>query len=262
MFDTKTFKQKLSTQWLGHSLIFLEELESTNSYVKKLPSEKISHGLICLADHQTRGRGQYEKSWVSEKGKNLTFTLTFLPGEVGRFHVLTLACAKAILEQIFHTAKIKGALKWPNDVCLENKKVAGLLTETTFSGNKMDRLMVGIGLNVNQEKFPEEIRESATSIKQMTGDNLKREEFLGDLLGRIEYEYRRWLKRDQDQLKEINQNLMGYGKWVHLSINGKTSDEKAKLIGLNENGQLVVLSIDAELETYSYEQIRIITNGD
>ncbi|MDX1585389.1 MAG: biotin--[acetyl-CoA-carboxylase] ligase [Balneolaceae bacterium] len=262
MFNPDIYHQNLSTQWLGHDLLYFEELESTNSHVKKLSSEEISHGLLCLADYQTEGRGQYEKNWVSERGENLTFTLAFLPGQAKRLHVLTLACARAIIRQLEETTGLEGAIKWPNDVCLDGRKVAGLLTETTFSGNKIDRLLVGIGLNVNQDHFPDDIRDSAASIKQLTGKQIERELLMAELMSHIEYEYRRWQKQERDQLRQINQNLIGYGRWVRLSINGRVSDNTAKLIGVNEDGQLVVLTQDAELKTYSFEQIRIITDED
>jgi BirA family biotin operon repressor/biotin-[acetyl-CoA-carboxylase] ligase len=113
-----------------------------------MPADDVEHGMICLTDNQTRGRGQYERKWESENSKNLTFSLVLLPPTSERFHVLTLASALALVEYLDavmhrqHCAHIK----WPNDVLLNDKKVAGFLAETVFTGNKLDRLVIGIFL--------------------------------------------------------------------------------------------------------------------
>ncbi|MDX1585267.1 MAG: biotin--[acetyl-CoA-carboxylase] ligase [Balneolaceae bacterium] len=260
MFDVNTFKNALTTRWLGHEVLYFKELDSTNSYMKKLPGDKIDHGLLCLADSQTEGRGQYNKSWDAAPGKNLTFTLAFKPGESSRFHIVTLVCAKAIIDEIKNRYGLKPYIKWPNDIIVEEKKIAGLLTESTFCGNKVDRLLVGIGLNVNQEEFPSRLKDIAASLKLLTGQMISREELLASLLSRMEYGYGRWHKRDSSLLKEINKNIEGYGRWVTLSINGVEREEPGKLLGINEKGQMTIINPEGEIETFSYEQIRIITD--
>lgn len=260
MFSVNAFRKALSTQWLGHNLLYFEELESTNTHVKRLSRSEISHGLLCLANYQTRGRGQYEKNWESQPGQNLTFTLTFIPTQSSRFHVFTLVCANGIIEEIENQTGFKAAIKWPNDIYVNEKKVGGLLTEATFSGNRIDRLLVGIGLNINQSFFTEDLQDKATSLKLLTGKEQSREHFLANLLSRIEYGYRRWQKRDVTLMKEINQKILGYGQWVRLQINGKIRDEPAKLLGMNEEGQLAVVNQEGEIETFSYEQIRIVAD--
>lgn len=228
--------------------------------MKRLPAEEISHGLLCLTNYQTRGRGQYEKNWESQPGQNLTFTLTFIPGKTGRFHILTLACAKAAIDVIKKVTGMDARIRWPNDVYLNGKKTGGLLTEATFSGNNIDRLLVGIGLNINQENFSPDLSGMATSLKNESGKSHPLEAFLTDLLSHIEYEYGRWHKQDVSQLKEINKKIIGYGEWVTLQVDGKIRDEPAKLLGINEEGQLAVLEEEGEIKTYSYEQIRIISH--
>src|SRR5699024_5737285 len=96
-FDISAFNQNLSTQWLGRSICYFDELESTNTYVKNLPQKEVGQGMICLTDHQIKGRGQYQRIWESEIGENLTFSLVFRPQHNVGFHVLTLACALALV---------------------------------------------------------------------------------------------------------------------------------------------------------------------
>lgn len=217
--------------------------------------------MICLADDQIKGRGQYERSWESESGQNLTFSLAFRPQTTDGFHVLTLACALAIvdcIDELLSDSKV--CIKWPNDVMVNRKKIAGLLTETMFSGNTLDRLIMGIGLNVNQEVFSSEVSGTATSIVIEKGELVEREKLLSDLLSRIEYNYSLWQRRQPDLLKSINRNIIGYGEWVELSVNGRLLEDTFKMLGIDESGQLVVLSEDGELKSFSYEQIRLITD--
>lgn len=260
-FDQSVFRQQLSTQWLGHAFSYFEELDSTNSYLKNVSAEEVTHGMVCLTDNQTKGRGQYERNWESESGRNLTFSLAFHPQTTAGFHVLTLACALAIVNCIDDLLPdFKVCIKWPNDVMINQKKVAGLLTETMFSGNKLDRLIVGIGLNVNQEAFSSEVSDSATSIAIEKGQAVEREKLLSELLSRIEYNYSLWQRRQQDLLKSINRNIIGYGEWVKLNVNGQFLEDPYKMLGIDENGQLVVLGEDGELKSFSYEQIRLVTD--
>jgi len=259
-FDLSLFEKKLTTQWVGQSMCYFEELESTNTYTKKAPAEEVRQGMICLTDNQTRGRGQYERNWESEISKNLTFSLVFKPPTSERFHVLTLACALAMVEYLDHFFQQDCAyIKWPNDVMLNGKKVAGLLTETVFTGNKLDRLVIGIGLNVNQEKFSPKLSDKATSIFiENSGQPVKREELLCELLKRIEYKYNLWQRRQSSLIKSINRKIEGHGQWIGLIVNDTLLDESYKLLGIDETGKLLVLDHDGGIESFSYEQIRLV----
>ena len=260
MFNLEKYYQALNTQWLGHSVNYFEELGSTNTYLKTLPASEISHGQLCLADLQTKGRGQYDRSWETDHGKNLTFTLAFCPQHADYFHILTLACARAAVAEIEDSIGCEANIKWPNDVLIDNKKVAGLLTETVFNGNKLDRLLIGIGLNVNQDQFSSEIVDSAVSLKQLSHHPIDREAFLCRFLSRVEYQYLRWYKHKDELLKNINQKILGYGKWVKFNVNGRDEKAKYKLLGINESGQLTAIDEDGGLKTFSYEQVRLVTD--
>lgn len=260
MFDVDKFKRSLCTQWVAQSLLYFEKIESTNVHLKKLPATEISHGLLCLTDHQIKGRGQYERSWYVSPGKNLTFTLAFTPMSMdgSRFHILTLACARAAVDQIEEVTGLEAHIKWPNDVMINGKKVGGILTETVFNGNHLDRLLVGIGLNINENEFPDEsLKKKAASLRQLTNSIIDREKFLCDFLMRVEYQYGHWHRQNDLMLRNINQKIIGYGQWVKLSINGDELAQKYKLLGINEKGQLTVIDDEGGIETFAYEQIRL-----
>jgi BirA family biotin operon repressor/biotin-[acetyl-CoA-carboxylase] ligase len=152
------------------------------------------------------------------------------------------------------------SLKWPNDVICDGKKIAGLLTEVIHNGNKVDRVIVGIGLNVNQVKFEEELQTTATAMKLISGKEEPREQLLCDILTRIEYNYQRWVNNSVELVKEINPKLQGYGDWVTLEVDGKSSSDKKKFLGMNELGSLQVLNKELGVDTFSYEQIRVLVN--
>lgn len=260
MFNLDKYHHTLNTQWLGHSISYFEELDSTNTYLKSLPADEICHGQLCLTDNQTKGRGQYDRNWETDSGKNLTFTLAFCPKHANRFHILTLACARAAVAEIEESLGCDAFIKWPNDVLIQNKKVAGLLTETVFNGNKLDRLLIGIGLNVNQDRFSSALDSSAISLKQVINKTVDRETFLCKFLSRVEFEYLRWHKQNDELLKNINQKIIGYGQWVKFNVNGHDEKARYKLLGINENGQLTAIDEDGGLKTFSHEQIRLITD--
>ncbi|MEL7835174.1 biotin--[acetyl-CoA-carboxylase] ligase [Fodinibius sp. Rm-B-1B1-1] len=260
-FDKSLFLRELDTQWLGQSIRYFDELASTNTYLKKIPRDEIEQGMICLTNHQTKGRGQYEREWESRNGRNLTFSMAFIPPKAERFHVLTLACALAMVEcfnELLTTSC--AAIKWPNDVLVNDKKTAGILTETVFNGNTFDRLIIGIGLNVNQKNFSAELSGLATSLSLEMEKDLDREQLLATLMQRIEHKYALWQKQGSGLIKSINRNIVGYGQWVGLEIDDELQEDQFKLLGIGEKGQLLMLNREGGIESFSYEQVSLITH--
>lgn len=257
MFDTELFEKHLATSWLGRSFYFFEELPSTNSYAKQLNGESAYHGALVLTDNQTGGRGQYDRKWKAEPGKNLTFSLVFEPQKAERFTLLTLACALAVSEMVNSCAQVETKLKWPNDILCDNKKLCGILTETQFYGNRLERVVVGIGLNVNQIQFDGELTNKATSLCNECGEEFSRERVMADILQKIEYRYRLWNQFNTDLVKQINRALIGFGQWTHLEVNNEKLEEEYKFLGVNEAGSLIALNKDFDIKTFSHEQVRV-----
>ncbi len=177
--------------FVGKNLITLKQVDSTNNYAKLLTanSRPVPDGTVILADTQTGGRGQAGTSWVSEPGLNLTFSVLlecgFLP-PVRQFH-LSMAVSLGIVEalgRLMHRMAPAGgedgnptrlpalAIKWPNDILLDRKKMGGILIENLLAGSRMKSSIVGIGLNINQEDFPG--LPGATSLKLgLSGSGLR-----------------------------------------------------------------------------------------
>lgn len=260
-FDVDLFNHQLQTSWLGHEFIYLEKTDSTNSYLKKIPSPELTHGTVVLADHQVKGRGQYERAWEAEPFKNLTFTIAFRPKVSERLNLLSLAVAYSITLVLGEYVNEQFWLKWPNDILIEGKKVGGLLTECTFNGSNPDRVLTGFGLNVGQTQFSNGIEKKATSLHRLSNRPIPREELLNKLLLGIEHAYQRWYKYDETLKRDISKKIVGYGKWVEVSINGVVPNQKFKFIGVNSNGELMMLNEQLDVNKFVYEQVRIITGS-
>ncbi|HBX65533.1 MAG: biotin--[acetyl-CoA-carboxylase] ligase [Balneola sp.] len=257
MFNPELFEKHVATSWLGRSFYFFKELPSTNSYAKQMDSSAPHHGSLVVADHQTGGRGQYERKWQVEPGQNLTFSLVFEPLKGERFTLLTLACALAVSDVIDAQADISTKLKWPNDILCDGKKLCGILTETQFSGSKVERVVVGIGLNVNQKCFEGELKEKATSLSKESSGSFCREELLAEVVQKIEYYYRLWNQFSPDLVKHINRKMIGFGEWTNLIVNNEELEGEYKFLGVNDAGALLALDKDFDVKTFAYEQVRV-----
>ncbi|MFN1836171.1 biotin--[acetyl-CoA-carboxylase] ligase [Balneola sp. MJW-20] len=255
-FDITSFQNHLRSQWLGHELVYEPELSSTNTCAKSINKGEVCHGTVVITDNQSGGRGQYERAWLSNPAENLTFSMIFEPSKHDALTLLTMACALSIAQMLESECEIMAKLKWPNDVMVGENKIAGLLTETQFNGRNLSRLVVGIGLNVNQLQFGPD-HGNATSCKKESGKSWPREKLLAVLLSRIEYNYMLWQKLSGDLLCSVNQRLVGHGEWVHLIINGELSEERMKLVGVGEDGVLQVIDKAMNVHRYDHEQVRI-----
>lgn len=257
MFNEKAFKESLKTKWLGQSFWCFDELPSTNSYAKFLPQKTTKHGTVVFTDYQTAGRGQRSRSWTSLASENLTFSIVLKPENGDRLMLLTLVIAYAVKEAIQKYLNVSTQLKWPNDILCNERKLCGILTETQFTGSRLDKVIVGIGLNVNQSEFDKELSEKATSLLSLTGKNINREKLLCYLLQEIESCYEKWFYHDSEIIRQVNKSLIGCGEWVRLEIDEKKTEDKYKFIGVNDSGAFMALNPNMDVQTFTHEQVRI-----
>lgn len=256
-FDPDIFEKNLKTDWIGRNFIYQKQLDSTNLFLKKVPSEDLRPGTVLLADYQTHGRGQYEKEWISNRYENLTFTIAVRPTISSKYSLLTLCCALAIADVFEEYTSEKVNLKWPNDLLVSGKKIGGILTEAIFLGNKPDRVLIGAGLNIHQQEFGETAGSDIISLCQITDHHISREKLLCECLKKIEHSYDLWENSDNNQLIQISKRLIGYGEWVNLSVYNKLLPEKYKFIGVSNKGELLMLDEQLDVHKFSYEQVRI-----
>ncbi len=183
----------LNTREIGHALHWLSEVGSTNDVARKLADEGAAHGEVVLAESQTGGRGRRGRSWSSPSGVNVYLSVVLRPElPPARAPELTLLAAVAVCEAI-RGAGVAAVIKWPNDVLVEDRKLAGILTELAADPDRVQWVVLGIGVNVNAEAtdFPEELRAIATSLATERREQVPRVLFTAALLSRLE----EWLDR-------------------------------------------------------------------
>ncbi len=259
-FNEEYFKNRLHTSWIGSEFIHLKEVGSTNSWLKSLPTERFVHGMVVSTDNQTGGRGQHDRHWISEPCKNLTFSVGFRPPGADRLPLLTLATAYAVMGEVQMFTGEKVYLKWPNDIMIKGKKLGGVLTECIFLGSRPDRVIVGIGLNLEQTEFADTLP-NAVSLSSLTAKIPEREKIMAGCLSRIEQSYLQWHKRDTELHQKVSRHLEAFGEWVQLTVNGELKEGRFKFLGINAKGELLVLNEDIDVNTFSHEQIRVITGS-
>ena len=160
------WSEQLSTRWAGRTVDYHESLPSTNSRLKELARQGAPRGTLCLCNDQTAGRGRLQRSWLSQPGDALTFSLLLRPAlPAERLPLCTFAAALAVQEAIRQLCpELSPGVKWPNDIVIGGKKCVGILSELVTGPEGEMGVVMGVGVNVNQRSFPEEICCSATSL--------------------------------------------------------------------------------------------------
>lgn len=183
----------LDTKFIGRKLYYFDSLGSTMDKAWELGLQKAAEGTVVLAETQSKGRGRLARQWLSPKYKGIYFSLILRPKvSLAEASLLTLLAAVSVCEAIEKEAGLSAQIKWPNDILLKHKKLGGILTELNAETDEIRFVVIGIGLNVNNDKAG--LLNTATSLKEQTGACLSRVELLQELLRRIEKNYTGFLK--------------------------------------------------------------------
>ena len=158
---------RLGTVTIGRNVLYYDELDSTNSYAKKLATEGCEDGTVVIAGRQTAGRGRIGRNWYSPQDKGIYMTVVLkpmIPPE--KIQLLTLAASVAAVDAIRCVCDVEAGIKWPNDIILDGKKVCGILTEMNCETDLVNFAAIGIGINFSQKPgdFPDELRDKAVSL--------------------------------------------------------------------------------------------------
>jgi len=172
---------------LGTPLVSVRVTESTNDLALEAGRSGAAHGATFVAEEQTRGRGRRGRLWSSPPGQNLTFSTLLRPKlEPERASSLTLAIGLAVRDVVAARVAAAVGVKWPNDVVVHGRKVAGILVESQLVGGRISALVAGIGLNVSMRELLPEIAEIATSLALLGASDLEREPLLCDVLAELD----------------------------------------------------------------------------
>jgi BirA family biotin operon repressor/biotin-[acetyl-CoA-carboxylase] ligase len=182
------------TKIIGRDIRVFEQTTSTNDVIEKLARDGVREGVVVFAESQTKGRGRLGRKWISPTRKGLWFSILLRPDlRPQETTQLTVASATALRRAIVAQTRLQPEIKWPNDILLGGKKVAGILTELSAEVDKVRHIILGIGIDVNQDadEFPEDLRKTATSLKVETGETLSRAELATAILHELDFDYAR-----------------------------------------------------------------------
>lgn len=188
MFNLEIFDIKLETELIGRNFIYCDEIESTNTELLAGKQQFKKNGTVFLAEKQIAGKGRKGRTWLSAKGLNLTFSILLTKETISELNVnhLNLISSLAVSMAIENLYQLRTELKWPNDVLIDKKKVAGILIETSIKGKNVERVVIGIGINSNQMAFHGEFNLPPTSLKIELKDDIDRENMLAEILNNFE----------------------------------------------------------------------------
>ncbi len=247
MLDCDQVRSKLKTSIFGRSLYCFQVIDSTNSYLLNLAKEGAPEGTVVLSEFQTAGRGRKQRPWLATAGKNLLFSILIRPEvEIDLSQKITLATAIILAETIERyleekqLPKIDIQFKWPNDLMVNGLKLSGILAESILREKKILALVLGIGINLNEKRdeMPEEIRATATSLMELSGQPVERERFLCMFLEQFEKDYERFERTlYREVVDEWKQRCHQFGKKVLLST--PFGQEEGIVRDIDSSGYLV-----------------------
>lgn len=242
----------MSSSYFGHRIIHLESVDSTNNYTAKVfKSEEVQAGAVIMADIQTDGRGQREKTWQSGAFENLTFSLT---ADIKLWKINTLIDLNRLIAIALHSFFTEFALepeiKWPNDIMIKGQKISGILIENFFKEG-MPKSIIGIGININQKEFD---FPRATSLAKLTGRNYNTRELLFKFLKVVNEVFEKTLLLDSTSIhQEFDRRLWKLNQTHNFKLSTNETVEGV-LEGTAESGELLV-QINNEIKTYSNGKI-------
>ena len=245
----------MNNQEIGNQVIKVKSVDSTNNYAAKLLNQtKVPFGTVIMAHYQTNGKGQRNTIWSSNGGENLLMSvlldLSFMPSE--KIFFLSKSIALAIRAAVVDVIGIESHLKWPNDVLIDNKKIAGVLIENQWNNSNIVSSIVGVGLNVNQVDFQESF--SATSLKKITNKNYNLDNILKVLCKKLNKYYNQLASLNFDNIDtEYHQHLVNYNKFCEFEENNILFNAKVK--GVNQQGELMLEFTNGDVKSYELKQI-------
>jgi BirA family biotin operon repressor/biotin-[acetyl-CoA-carboxylase] ligase len=250
-------KERLKTKFLGREILYFPSISSTNSYALMLAANDIPEGTVVIAEEQTKGRGRGERKWHSPPLLGLYLSIILkrkaTKEMAGIYSILSgIAVAEAIGEFI----TIMPDLRWPNDILLGGKKIAGVLIEEA----KEKGLVVGIGVNVNggKDDFPPWLRDEATSFFLESGWVIERNELFLSLMERFEYWYEIFCSYGSQKVLERFEEISSYSRGRKVKLLLKDNPVKGVTAGLFPGGELKVrLSQGEELKVSASELVRL-----
>ena len=248
-------KSCLETKWMAKNLEYYDEIDSTNNRAKALGETGGADGTLFVAETQTAGKGRRGRCWQSPAGSSISMSILLRPVmNPSDAPMLTLVMAYAATKALREKTELDIGIKWPNDLVVSGKKISGILTEMSAEIDYINHVVIGVGINVNQDTFPDDIKETASSLKMELGKRIKRSGLIAAVMKIFEEYYEIFQEtEDLSGLQELY-NSMLVNKDREVKVLEPGNEYKAYAIGINQTGELIVRTPDGkEKEIYAGE---------
>jgi BirA family biotin operon repressor/biotin-[acetyl-CoA-carboxylase] ligase len=234
-------EQRLTTRFLGRRILYFTSTTSTMDVARSEAEAGAPHGTAVLAEEQTKGRGRFDRAWVSPSGQNLYLTLLIRPS-LDRLRPLSIVSPLAVALAVEDTTDLTPLIKWPNDVLINGRKLSGILIESEISGSSVAYALVGIGVNVNFDigQSPE-VADVATSLKRELGREIPREDLLAAFLNRFEQLYEE-APRGDAVLQQWRSRLDTLGREIRVTFRDQVYEGRAE--DVDRDGNLIIAQPD------------------
>ena len=243
---------------IGSKLLFVNNLPSTNNYAASLLKDnELSEGTVIYTNHQSTGRGQGGNKWESEDSKNLLISIVLFPSMIipAEQFFLSMAISLGICDFLDrHTSSV--SIKWPNDIYVNNDKIAGILIENSIMGNLIEHTIAGIGININQAKFLSDAP-NPVSLSNLTAKEYNLSECLNQLVSDLDNRYKSLISGDTAMVKaHYLSRLYRNAQWF------KYQDMKGiftgRIVNVSDTGRLQVEREDGIIDEYAFKEIDFI----
>ena len=250
------------TKFVGQNIHAYKSVKSTNEIASFLAESGEKEGTVIVTEEQTQGKGRLGRRWHSPPKAGIYVSIilkpAFTPDEAPGLAIMT---ALALADTFGELTSGKIQIKWPNDILLNGKKVAGILTELSAEKKKINHVIIGIGINVNhtKEDFPDDLKTVATSLRIINKKKADRVNLLQSFLKAFENEYRKYQKnRLKTSLKKIRKYSSLIGSWIKLNYGNKIIEGLA--VDIDTNGALII-EIEGEKISINSGEVTVIKNN-
>jgi BirA family transcriptional regulator, biotin operon repressor / biotin---[acetyl-CoA-carboxylase] ligase len=233
---------------IGRDIQVFQQTNSTNDVVEKLARDGVAEGVVVFAESQTKGRGRLGRKWISPPEEGLWFSVLLRPKlPPASVTQLTIAAATAVARAIQAQSSLAPQIKWPNDILINSRKVAGILTELSAELDQVRYVVIGIGVDVNVKEFPPELDGIATSLSMEAGRRFLRGEIAAAILAELDADYARIKRGEFAALaEEWEQHCITLGRRVQIHIGDRTVSGRAE--SLDNDGALLLRTDHGHLE--------------
>ena len=242
VMDAAELKSIWKPKWVGCEILYFDSIDSTNTKAQELAEKGYPSGTLVVADKQIAGKGRRGRNWESPSGCGIFMTLMLKPDiNPNNASMLTLVSALAVAKALADITGKDAKIKWPNDIVIDGRKVCGILTEMSAQFDYINNIVIGIGINVNNSSFPEEISATASSLRLLSGGKkYRRAEIIEKIMEYFEKYYSIFLETEDLSalVNEYDAMLVNMKKQVKV-LDPKEPFE-GKAMGITKTGELIV----------------------